>query len=537
MIAGARLGGAGLVVGLAVLAFAWLGGAKAGAAAPSHPDAVLLVSGFNTETPFTTPDPFCDGQGGPEWNPPTGPAAALKAAGHDVFTAPVRRKRDPILAPCPAVGSPLPPLSAYIDSNADIDANGAALAELIGFLRDEYGVERLQVLAHSAGGLWARSAITQNGAYEGLEIRSLTTLGTPHTGSFLADLAIALQDSKCDLPNRTEQALCKGLRDLADLIALELGEAATRELTNDFLATWNPQQRLGSCRVTGIAGTFVDLPLPVSRYYDPADGEVGEASALAERSHDIELHPIPAPGIPNFHVGGTFPVVHSGAVKALSPNNLINTQAISDRVVEIIGAIPPTGPLCNEASSIQASATGKEEADVVRTRLPLNLLAAPSPSGRLPNPGAEDVVVLRRGVRARCDGRSKLDVARLFGDRRLRVVYPTGCEGQLRVSKRQKGARDATQSARRPQALLVRSHPRNDILLKKSGDRVRIRLRGPRVERLRARVRTTGRWRRLELDQAGRGKLPKGGGRADLRIRAQTGRGLKLATASAVLSR
>lgn len=81
----------------------------------------------------------------------------------------------------------------------------------------------MQIVAHSDGGLWSRSAITQDDAYQGVEIRSLTTLGTPHTGSFLADLAISVKDGKCDLSNRIERDICEGLRDVADLALFELG--------------------------------------------------------------------------------------------------------------------------------------------------------------------------------------------------------------------------------------------------------------------------------------------------------------------------
>ena len=97
---------------LVIAALGWPAASSADAETPTYPEAVLLVSGFNTETPFTTPDPFCDLKEGPDWSLPTGPVAALKADGHAVFTAPVRRSKDPALAPCPAIGSPLPPPSA-----------------------------------------------------------------------------------------------------------------------------------------------------------------------------------------------------------------------------------------------------------------------------------------------------------------------------------------------------------------------------------------------------------------------------------------
>ncbi len=69
--------------------------------------------------------------------------------------------------PFPQSGEPLPDGSMVIDSNGETDANGAALAELIAFLRDSYGVTNVHLVGHSDGGLWSRAGITQNAAYAG----------------------------------------------------------------------------------------------------------------------------------------------------------------------------------------------------------------------------------------------------------------------------------------------------------------------------------------------------------------------------------
>ena len=161
-------------------------------ASPSYPEAVLLVSGFETETPFTSASPSCDGKEGSEWNPqdppaspPVGIAHALNQAGYNVFTAPVSKggTTAPITPPmvCAGKGEPVPQenMDVVIDSNGDTAANGAALANLIAFLRDSYGVTDLHLLGHSDGGLWSRAGITQDSAYRGVTIHSFTTLGTP----------------------------------------------------------------------------------------------------------------------------------------------------------------------------------------------------------------------------------------------------------------------------------------------------------------------------------------------------------------------
>jgi hypothetical protein len=52
--------------------------ATTSAHAAAYPEAVLLVSGFDTASPFSTPDPGCDGKEGPEWSPAGGIAQTLK---------------------------------------------------------------------------------------------------------------------------------------------------------------------------------------------------------------------------------------------------------------------------------------------------------------------------------------------------------------------------------------------------------------------------------------------------------------------------
>ena len=494
--------------------------AAAAMAAPPYPDAVVLVSGFDTQTPFTTPDPSCDGQEGPEWNPPTGIAAALKAAGEEVFTAPVKQASGNGLPPCNPDG-PAPPQGDYINSNGEVDANGQSLAGFLAFLRDNYGVERAQLVGHSDGGLWARSAITQDGAYSRLAIPSLTTLGTPHTGSFVADLAIEVQGGKCDFTDEILQDLCGFLQGSVDALIDDIGQATTEELTNGFLATWNPQQTIGSCPVTGIAGTFVDLPLIPFTYYNPNDGLVGEASALARNAYDIDLHPIPAPPIPDFRDGGTFPVVHGSSVSFLSKDTLLNTQAISDDVVDIVDATPASGPLCNTSSP-----KAKRAAAAVHLRRPLARLVFPSLRGQLPAPNAEDALVVRRGFQVRC-GHRIVPLMGLPGSRRLRTALLYGCDRRLRVRGKGRSPRSG--------ALMIRRSRARDIALKVRDDHIRLRVRGPRVEHVRALARNRGKWRRVRLDQRGVGTLPSGATRTALRVRVRPRPRARLWTATAVV--
>src|SRR3954471_20856979 len=217
--------------------------ALAFAAAPaSASNAVVLVSGFTTSTPFTTSDPSCLGKEGTTWSPNVAPT--LKKAGLTVFTAP---EADGKNAPAPCVGSgqATPPSTATIDTGGDATSNGKALAAFLAFLRDDYGVTTVQLVGHSDGGIWSRSAITQSSAYvNGLTVQSLTTLGTPHTGSYAADVYEAANGATCDFSNEIEKVLCDGIEDILDVLADELGPTALQELTYSYMATWNPQQSI-----------------------------------------------------------------------------------------------------------------------------------------------------------------------------------------------------------------------------------------------------------------------------------------------------
>lgn len=74
----------------------------------------------------------------------------------------------------------------YQDSNADIQTNGRHLADRIDEILKESGAEKLNIIAHSKGGLDCRYAISSLGMGE--KIASLTTISTPHHGSKSIDL-------------------------------------------------------------------------------------------------------------------------------------------------------------------------------------------------------------------------------------------------------------------------------------------------------------------------------------------------------------
>lgn len=494
----------GLIVGGGIVTVA-----LAAAPAAHGESAVLLVSGFDTSTPFTTPDPSCAGKEGPTWSNPQGPAAALRAAGSSVFTAPVAQGGALPPTPCLGPGQPAPPGEATIDSNGELDANGRALETLLGFLRTDYGVDSVQLVGHSDGGLWSRSAITQLAGNSTIPtVQSLTTLGTPHTGSFGADLAETLQNGRCREANRVERLICEAVLGILKDVFGSLGKETIKELTHSFLAGWNPRQAIG-CPVTVIGGTAVDIPLVPSflDYYDPSDGIVGEASALAERSTSITLKPIPAPG---FRAIGkrTFPVVHSSVLTFITPRTLLNQADISAAVVAAVRAgtsRPPCASAGTEAAPTEAAPT--------RTRVGFHSIDVPR-RGWLPRPRRGDAVLLTRRKGLRCRG-GAIGSVPVLGSRRLNVALPR-CRTRLRV-------------VGRGRALALRSHPRRGLVVRRGQRRIQVRTTGQRLRQVRARVLLRGRWRRLPLARGRRLPETRRGRGVSVRVVGRNARGERLA--------
>lgn len=78
----------------------------------------------------------------------------------------------------------------YQDSNADIETNGKHLAKRINQIIHETGAERVNIIAHSKGGLDSRYAISSLNM--GNKVASLTTISTPHHGSKTIDKLMKL---------------------------------------------------------------------------------------------------------------------------------------------------------------------------------------------------------------------------------------------------------------------------------------------------------------------------------------------------------
>lgn len=92
------------------------------------------------------------------------------------------------------------------DGNATVAVNARALVPVVRHILRETGAEKINIIAHSKGGLEARYLVSVLGL--GDVIASVTTLSTPHHGSPTVDWLMA----HCRMPLRVGCTLFDGLR-------------------------------------------------------------------------------------------------------------------------------------------------------------------------------------------------------------------------------------------------------------------------------------------------------------------------------------
>ncbi|MEI6624577.1 MAG: alpha/beta hydrolase, partial [Actinomycetes bacterium] len=269
-----------------------LTGCGSGSSSPTQsptaptPRAVVLVSGLATQTPFTTTTQKCE-QGLSAGISFSALRDGLIAAGQQVFTAPAQSGPTEVTSTsglgassqCP---QPLP-TSMTIDTTASIDAGGANLVSFLQYLHDTYQLETVDLVGYSMGGLFSRSAIKllkDKGAP--ITVRSLTTLGTPWTGTYPADFANGSLPLSVCKGDATCLSVLPGYRQLSDE---EGPQGAAAAIATDRLqgpGGWNARQggALDGIPVTLVGGDFFRKPGGVPRVW-PNDGIVSEQSALA----------------------------------------------------------------------------------------------------------------------------------------------------------------------------------------------------------------------------------------------------------------
>lgn len=169
------------------------------------------------------------------------------------------------------------------NSAAAVKNSAEELANRIHQIVDETGCEKLNVIAHSKGGLDMRAAIalTDIAPY----IASLTTINTPHRGCQFADYLLNKIPAKQQ--HLVEKAYNAGAAKLGDVNPDFL--SAVYDLTYDSCAKFNEEikdneniyyQSVGSKLNKPASGRFpLNFTYPLVKYFDgPNDGLVGEES-------------------------------------------------------------------------------------------------------------------------------------------------------------------------------------------------------------------------------------------------------------------
>ena len=270
--------------------------------------AVVIMSGGDAVSPFTTPDAAC-GRGLAAGNTDTALREHLLARGYQVFTAPAQNGRGIVRDTDPSTFGSFGDQPEVLDeqytvnSDGDIDLAGEHLARFVTLLNTRYGVDEVDFIGHSNGGLFARSAIRTMGLL-GMPVRtrSLTTLGTPWMGSLplrwafgeVPDAALMGQEFAIRFATEFKARVGEG----------DLGLAA--ENTYHYLVgsgRWNDFQigALDGIPVYTVGGTYFEAEGGDPELW-PNDGLVTRFSACAEG-----LPPEVAP----VHVSASFPVTHS----------------------------------------------------------------------------------------------------------------------------------------------------------------------------------------------------------------------------------
>lgn len=256
--------------------------------------AVVIVSGGDATSPFTTADQAC-ATGLAAGNTDTALREYLLDQGYAVYTSPAMAGRGQVVdqtgfgsfGVCPVTL----PENMTVNSTGSIDTAGEHLARFLNWLHTDKGVNEVDFVAHSMGGLYSRAAIrvltTTNSP---VKVRSLTTLGTPWQGSYLSDYGNGLMP----LTDCLGDKLCESeMKDTADEVK-RLMAGSAREVNQAFLmgkSGWNEFQSgvLDKIPVVLIAGQKFTKPGRVNPAVWPNDGIVALQSALARNISDPVL--------------------------------------------------------------------------------------------------------------------------------------------------------------------------------------------------------------------------------------------------------
>ena len=118
---------------------------------------------------------------------------------------------------------------------ASIDTRAKNWVRLITQFCDEHGFEKVNVVAHSMGGLDMRHALAHLGIED--KVASLTTIASPHRGTFLADLVLKTPEKLAEKITEAADWLGNNVYPFEKSDALQSVEQLSREY---ILDTFNP---------------------------------------------------------------------------------------------------------------------------------------------------------------------------------------------------------------------------------------------------------------------------------------------------------
>lgn len=299
--------------------------------------AVVIVSGGDAVSPFTTPERACS-SGLAAGNTDTYLRERLLAAGHRVFTAPAMNARGPVEDADPtsfgAFGGQPEVLPAHMTiwSTADIDLAGEHLTRFMAYLHEREGVDSVSWVAHSNGGLYvtAASRIMREIGHP-VSVVSLVTLGTPWCGTVPIQVGVGELDADVLLGDERALAIVEGGKS-----AVVRDQGLIRQDTRAYLLGdrgWAAAQTgaLDGVPALLVAGTYLAHE-GGQEWVWPFDGLVSEHSA-----HAVD---IPASVIPDRRTA-SFPLLHSIFFADLGglpwETGLTWNPAVADLVLEHLG--------------------------------------------------------------------------------------------------------------------------------------------------------------------------------------------------------
>lgn len=180
-------------------------------------------------------------------------------------------------------------------SAASVSECGKELAERIQEIVKETGCEKVNIIAHSKGGLDSRSAISEWGAAP--YVASLTTINTPHRGCLFADYLLdKIPDGVCaNVADKYNRALKHfGDTDPNFMLAVnDLTSEAAKKRNEVLLDSEDVYyQSVGSKMNVAMSGRFpLNMSYPLVKHFDGSnDGLVSvESSKWGEKFYDLQV--------------------------------------------------------------------------------------------------------------------------------------------------------------------------------------------------------------------------------------------------------